>query len=225
MLNSRLPRPDIPGVDVNDRIVVRLSDDPGYPGVAYAVAPDQVGMYTHKVRRIGERVEFTLEADSGDVVRLQGEVTASRHIPDGWAPACRYELRVDLIEPPPEYSVLIGETDGALDQREDTRIPATLSVEFVEPPGVGSAMTRNIAEGGAFVESTSDQLTHGTICVVRIALPGIPGKIWAVGRVVRVDEQGVGLCFIEMQTDDRVSDMLEGYRSPVLHAEPRLTLG
>ena len=71
-------------------------------------------------------------------------------------------------------------------------------------------MTRNIAEGGAFIEGVSD-LAIGTLCVVRLALPAMPARMWAVGRVVRVDETGVGLRLLEMQVEGRLGQTLAEY--------------
>ncbi len=209
-------------MNVLDRIVVRIDDDPDYPGVAFDVAPDEIGLYVHRVRCRGERIDFSVERGGIPAVRVAGDVMSSRHVADGWAPGCRYELRVRLVDPPSEWSDVIEATDGALDRRDDNRYAVALPVEFVEPPGSGTAMTRNIAEGGAFVTGT--ELALGDVCVVRVALPAVPERLWAVGKVVRVGDDGVGLRFLEMHSETRLDEALAAYRSPARIAIPRTAI-
>lgn len=153
-------------------------------------------LVTH-VRPTGSEIAFRLHHGGGVDVSLDGLVTGNRHVPDGYCGSARYALSVHLIDPPREYRAFCKAVQEALDRRRAPRFSAELPVEFVEPPGLAATLTRNIAEGGAFI--ATDQLAMGARVAIRVALPGVPERMHAVGEVVRVGADGVGLKFVSLE--------------------------
>lgn len=190
-------------------ITVRVNDDLlGNKAVIHTLRPASVLVYAHSILGSGERLVLCAPVPEGlkipmlpDVIALSGVVRKSRPIAAGIAGGCRYEIDVVLTPPSEEWRALFNALRDRLGSRDSERSDAQLRVEFIEPPGVARAMTRNIAEGGAFITTDRD-LAVGMLAVVRIALPGVPTRIHAVGRVARVDGGGVGLKFLQLHTGD-----------------------
>ncbi len=194
---------------IRHRLTARLADDDSRRGVVHTLGPDQFGMYVHQVRPRGTSFAFSVQTHDGAEISLTGEVLWSRPLSDGYVKGCRFEFGVRLIDVPPAYSEFLDGLQSAMDQRRDARFNAAVPVEFIEPPGLAPALTRNIADGGAFIDM-EEGLEPGTVCAVRVALPGVPARIYALGRIVRVTDDAVGLKFLDFHSggEARLSDYL-----------------
>lgn len=172
----------------------------GDRAVVHTLEPTRVLAYSMNILPNGQETEFELSAWDTKV-RMRAKVARSRPVAAGLARGHRYELELTLIRPDEAYLALFERMRRLLGSRRSERLPAALQVEFIQPPGLAAAMTRNIAEGGAWIV-TDETLREGALAVVRIAIPGVPNRLHAVGRVVRVKDGGVGLAFVEFHDGD-----------------------
>src|SRR5262245_6839152 len=77
------------------------------------------------------------------------------------------------------------ETRTALERRRSQRAPVTVRIEYATVDALFSDFTRNINEGGIFVE-TDEQIPLDEKVELKLRLPGSSEIVHARGRVVRI---------------------------------------
>jgi len=101
-----------------------------------------------------------------------------------------------------------GELDSS-DRRRSARSPLTVRVDYGTVDELFSEFTRDINEGGLFIE-TDKPHAPGTEVTMQFQLPGSRDALQTVGRVVRVTPAalghpaGMGIEFDELTPDDRI---------------------
>lgn len=95
------------------------------------------------------------------------------------------------------------------DRRRSARSPLTVRVDYGTVDELFSEFTRDINEGGLFIE-TDKPLELGTEVAMQFQLPGSRDPLQTVGRVVHVTPAalghpgGMGIEFDELTPDDRI---------------------
>ena len=79
-----------------------------------------------------------------------------------------------------------AETRAAIERRRSQRAPVTVRIEYSTVDALFSDFTRNINEGGIFVE-TEESIPLDEKVELKLRLPGSSEIIHARGRVVRVE--------------------------------------
>ena len=98
---------------------------------------------------------------------------------------------------------------GSDDRRRFERAPVTLRIDYGTVDEMFSEFTRDINEGGLFIE-TDKPLELGTEVAMQFQLPGSRDPLQTVGRVVHVTPAalghpgGMGIEFDELTPDDRI---------------------
>jgi uncharacterized protein (TIGR02266 family) len=78
-----------------------------------------------------------------------------------------------------------------IERRRSPRSPLEVRVDYTTVDAFFSEFTRDINEGGIFIETESPPALESTVSL-RFRLPGSPEAIKVDGRVVRVTEGGAG---------------------------------
>ena len=100
-----------------------------------------------------------------------------------------------------------GGSDSS-DRRRSARSPLTVRVDYGTVDELFSEFTRDINEGGLFIE-TDKPHAPGTEVTMQFQLPGSRDALQTVGRVVRVTAAalgrpgGMGIEFDELTAEDR----------------------
>ena len=84
-----------------------------------------------------------------------------------------------------------AETRAAVERRRSQRTPVTVRIEYATVDALFSDFTRNINEGGIFVE-TDEPIPLDEKVELKLRLPGSPELVHARGRVVRVEPASEG---------------------------------
>lgn len=115
-------------------------------------------------------------------------------------------------------SALAGHTRQVhIEKRRSKRAPLELRVEYSTVDALFSDFTRNINEGGLFIE-TDDACAIDTLVTLRFALPGVSDPIETQGRVVWVgqdgDANGMGIEFedLDAAARARINGLIRGLR-------------
>lgn len=105
------------------------------------------------------------------------------------------------VAPPP--------VDAPRDRRRATRSSLTVRIDYATVDEIFSEFTRDINEGGLFIETEKPHLP-GTEVSMQFHLPGSDEVVETVGRVVRISRgddggaaPGMGIEFDELHPDDR----------------------
>lgn len=83
------------------------------------------------------------------------------------------------------------------DRRQTTRAPVTVRIEYETVDSLFSEFTRNINEGGVFIE-TEKPLGLDEQVQLQFHLPAGAEPVKVSGRVVRVEQTGMGIEFDEL---------------------------
>jgi uncharacterized protein (TIGR02266 family) len=115
-------------------------------------------------------------------------------------------------------SALAGQQrEVQIEKRRTERTPLEIRVEYSTVDALFSDFTRNINEGGLFIE-TSDPCAIDTVVTLRFQLPGGADAIHTTGRVVRVgpdgDANGMGIEFedLDAAARARIDGLVRGLR-------------
>ena len=84
-----------------------------------------------------------------------------------------------------------AETRAAVERRRSQRAPVTVRIEYATVDALFSDFTRDINEGGIFVE-TDEAVPLEEKVELKLRLPGSSEVVHARGRVVRVELAGPG---------------------------------
>jgi uncharacterized protein (TIGR02266 family) len=101
-----------------------------------------------------------------------------------------------------------AETRAAVERRRSQRAPVTVRIEYATVDALFSDFTRNINEGGIFVE-TDEVIPLEEKVELKLRLPGSPEVVHARGRVVRVEPAsetsaaGIAIEFDQLDADAR----------------------
>lgn len=79
-----------------------------------------------------------------------------------------------------------AETRAAVERRRSQRAPVTVRIEYSTVDALFSDFTRNINEGGIFVETDEDVPLDEKV-ELKLRLPGSPEVVHARGHVVRIE--------------------------------------
>ncbi len=102
-----------------------------------------------------------------------------------------------------------SEASGDDDRRRAERARVTVRIDYATVDEMFSEFTRDINEGGLFIE-TEKPHQPGTEVSMQFHLPGGADALQTIGRVVRVSSgtvgmpAGMGIEFDELTADDRV---------------------
>ena len=109
----------------------------------------------------------------------------------------------------------VGEVDNGasheedlLDRRRANRSALTVRIDYATVDEIFSEFTRDINEGGLFIETEKPHLP-GTEVSMQFHLPGSDEVVETIGRVVRISSgavdvpPGMGIEFDELKPDDR----------------------
>jgi uncharacterized protein (TIGR02266 family) len=116
-----------------------------------------------------------------------------------------------------------AETRTAVERRRSQRAPVTVRIEYATVDALFSDFTRNINEGGIFVE-TDEPIPLDEKVELRLRLPGTPELVHARGRVVRVEPASEGSAAgiaIEFEQLDGAARELINQAVRGLRQEPR----
>ncbi len=115
-------------------------------------------------------------------------------------------------------SALAGsEREVHIEQRRSERAPLDIRVEYSTVDALFSDFSRNINEGGLFIE-TGDPCAIDTVVTLRFQLPGVSDPIETRGRVVWVGEEGdargMGVEFedLDAAARARINGLVRGLR-------------
>ncbi len=89
-----------------------------------------------------------------------------------------------------------------VERRRAARAPVTVRVQYATIDAMFSEFTRNVNEGGLFVE-TDEALEMDEVVVLQFTLPGADVPVQARGRVVRIETTGMGIEFEKLDTSAR----------------------
>lgn len=98
--------------------------------------------------------------------------------------------------------------EASSDRRRANRSALTVRIDYATIDEIFSEFTRDINEGGLFIETEKPHLP-GTEVSMQFHLPGSDEVVETVGRVVRVSRggagvpPGMGIEFDELKPDDR----------------------
>ena len=101
-----------------------------------------------------------------------------------------------------------GSATAARERRRAGRSALTVRIDYATVDEIFSEFTRDINEGGLFIETEKPHLP-GTEVSMQFHLPGTDEVVETVGRVVRVSRggtgapPGMGIEFDELNPDDR----------------------
>ena len=84
-----------------------------------------------------------------------------------------------------------ADIETTVERRRAARAPVTVRIHYATVDAMFSEFTRNVNEGGVFVETESPLEMDETV-VLQFSLPGVEAPVHARGRVVRVQEPGSG---------------------------------
>lgn len=116
-----------------------------------------------------------------------------------------------------------AETRAAVERRRSLRAPVTVRIEYSTVDALFSDFTRNINEGGIFVE-TDEAIPLEEKVELKLRLPGSPEVVHAHGRVVRIEPASeTSAAGIAIEFDQLDSDAREAINRAVrrLRSEPR----
>ncbi len=116
-----------------------------------------------------------------------------------------------------------AETRTAVERRRSQRTPVTVRIEYATVDALFSDFTRNINEGGIFVE-TDELVPLDEKVELRLRLPGTQELVHARGRVVRVEPASEGSAAgiaIEFEQLDAAARELINQAVRGLRQEPR----
>jgi uncharacterized protein (TIGR02266 family) len=107
-----------------------------------------------------------------------------------------------------------------LERRRATRAPLVVRVEYATVDALFSEFTRNINEGGMFIETDQPPALDSSV-TMQFSLPGDAGPIKVGGRVTRVSDgqdgeiRGIGVEFdtLDPEARDRVNGLVQALRS------------
>jgi len=113
-----------------------------------------------------------------------------------------------------------AEAEDTSDRRRSARADLIVRVDYATIDEIFSEFTRDINEGGLFIE-TEKPKSIGTEVTLRFNLPGGNDGIETIGRVVRIssgDElspPGMGIEFDDLTDEDRtrINDLIRSLRS------------
>lgn len=103
---------------------------------------------------------------------------------------------------------MLDAADKRPELRKHQRVRAAFRVEVVHPEtGTIASQTRDISESGAFIKIDNQLLAHKDVEIqIRVlGLPTGPGEL-VTSRVVRVEEEGIGVLFIEVGNGKAAND-------------------
>ena len=89
-----------------------------------------------------------------------------------------------------------------VERRRAPRAPVTVSIHYATVDALFSEFTRNVNEGGVFIE-TDEPLEMDQSVVVQFTLPGTDAPVQARGRVVRLEPSGMGIEFEKLDGSAR----------------------
>ena len=101
-----------------------------------------------------------------------------------------------------------SETRAAVERRRSERAPVVVRIEYATVDALFSDFTRNINEGGIFVE-TDEPIPLDQKVDLKLRLPGSNELVHACGRVVRVEPTsptsagGIAIEFEELDANAR----------------------
>jgi uncharacterized protein (TIGR02266 family) len=104
-----------------------------------------------------------------------------------------------------------AETHAAVDRRRTERAPVVVRIEYATVDALFSDFTRNINEGGIFVE-TEEQIPLDEKVDLKLRLPGSTELVNVQGRVVRVERPSAtsasGIAIEFEQLDARARELI-----------------
>jgi type IV pilus assembly protein PilZ len=101
-----------------------------------------------------------------------------------------------------------SETRAAVERRRTERAPVVVRIEYATVDALFSDFTRNINEGGIFVE-TDEPIPLDEKVELKLRLPGSSELVHATGRVVRIEPTtptsagGIAIEFAQLDADAR----------------------
>ncbi len=102
-----------------------------------------------------------------------------------------------------------SDSDSDEERRRTSRTGLTVRIDYATVDEMFSEFTRDINEGGVFIETEKPHQT-GTEVSMEFQLPGTDQVVQTIGRVVRVTSgdvgspAGIGIEFDELTNDDRL---------------------
>ncbi len=121
----------------------------------------------------------------------------------------------------------VHESGSGINRRRSNRTDLLVRVEYSTVDEIFSEFTRDINEGGLFIETEKPRPT-GTEVAMRFNLPGTDEPLQTIGRVVWVrsasneEPAGMGIEFDELSEEDRgrINDMIRSLRTGPVDAPP-----
>lgn len=101
-----------------------------------------------------------------------------------------------------------SETRAAVERRRSERAPVVVRIEYATVDALFSDFTRNINEGGIFVE-TDEPIPLDEKVELKLRLPGSSELVHVTGRVVRIEPNtpsaagGIAIEFEQLDADAR----------------------
>ena len=95
-----------------------------------------------------------------------------------------------------------ADVETFIERRRGSRVPVTVRINYATVDAMFTEFTRNVNEGGLFVE-TEEPLALDETVVLQFTLPGSDAPIQARGRVVRVEASGMGIEFDKLDGSAR----------------------
>jgi uncharacterized protein (TIGR02266 family) len=109
------------------------------------------------------------------------------------------------------------DSDGrsvAIEQRRSPRTPFNIRVQYATVDALFADFTRNINEGGLFIE-TSEPCPIETLVSLDFELPGETTPVHTEGRVVWVNDDGMGIEFeyLDAAARARINNLVRELRN------------
>ncbi len=101
-----------------------------------------------------------------------------------------------------------------VERRQSARTPVTVRIEYETVDSLFSEFTRNINEGGVFIETTQPLGLEEQV-QLQFQLPGDEEPVKLTGRVARVEASGMGIEFgdLDVTARERINELVVQLRT------------
>ena len=127
------------------------------------------------------------------------------------APRDVFKPRLGAVDASPMTERSRSETHAAVERRRSDRAPVVVQIEYSTVDALFSDFTRNINEGGIFVE-TEEAIPLDQKVDLKLRLPGSSEVVHVEGRVVRVEQATAtstgGIAVEFAQLDSRARELI-----------------
>lgn len=184
------------------------TDGAGRDALAHNISRTGLGLLSARVYPPGTALDITV-IDHDDVeLAMRAELRWTRLLPDDHVSGMRYEMGIQLLDPPVAYALLYGSHAARAEAR--AALGELVPVTIVSPAERAWSLNERLHPRAALA-FLGENPTLGDLCAVRLELPEILDESWALGRVEslhapsRADVGAVCLRFLRVLVGDKAT--------------------